>query len=199
MAGAPARAPVVGLLLAGGRGSRFDGTGARNKLLAPIDGEPVVAHAARRLAAATDHCVAVIRPGVPGLREALAPWVDQVVECPEAASGMGHTMAFGAAHARDGWRPRAVLVALGDMPFVAPATLARLVACADDDAVIAVPRHGGERGHPVLFGRAHLDALTRLDGDRGAAALLRDHPVRWIDVDDPGIVKDIDRPSDLPG
>ena len=92
-----------------------------------------------------------------------------------------------------------LLVALGDMPFVAPATLARLVGCATDDSVIAAPRHAGERGHPVLFGRAHFDALTRLDGDRGAAALLREHPVRWVDVDDPGIVKDIDRPSDLSG
>ena len=52
MPGSAARAPVVGLLLAGGRGSRFDDSGVRNKLLAAIDGEAVVTHAARRLAAA---------------------------------------------------------------------------------------------------------------------------------------------------
>jgi molybdenum cofactor cytidylyltransferase len=60
-----------------------------------------------------------------------------------------------------------------------------------------VPRWRGERGHPVLFGRAHFAALEALNGDRGAASLLREHPVHWVEVEDPGILQDIDRPADL--
>jgi molybdenum cofactor cytidylyltransferase len=83
-------------------------------------------------------------------------------------------------------------------------TLARLLEAltenmTDDPARIVVPEYRGTPGHPVGFGAAHLPALAALTGDRGARAVLQASataPVR-IDVDDPGVLRDVDRPEDL--
>lgn len=57
--------------------------------------------------------------------------------------------------------------------------------------------HDGRRGNPVAFSRAHLPDLLRLTGDAGARSLLQYYPVQLVEVDDPGIHLDIDRPQDL--
>ena len=66
---------------------------------------------------------------------------------------------------------------------------------------IAAPvlRESGERGHPVGFSRALRVELAAIDGDEGARAVIARHrdALIAIEVDDPGIVKDIDTPSDL--
>jgi molybdenum cofactor cytidylyltransferase len=55
------------------------------------------------------------------------------------------------------------------------------------------------RGHPVGFGAMHGDALAALDGDAGARALIvaASDTVTTLDVDDPGILADVDTPDDL--
>ncbi|HBI69953.1 MAG TPA: molybdopterin-guanine dinucleotide biosynthesis protein MobA, partial [Massilia sp.] len=72
-----------------------------------------------------------------------------------------------------------------------------LLAALADGADIAAPVHAGRRGNPVAFGAAHLPALLALEGEHGARALLRSMPVREVEVDDPGIFRDIDTPADL--
>jgi molybdenum cofactor cytidylyltransferase len=109
---------------------------------------------------------------------------------------MGASLAFGvaAASAADGW-----IVALGDMPFVQSETVREVARRLREGGQIVVPRHLGRRGHPVGFGRIHLGELRELTGDRGARALLerwQDH-VQVIDVEDSGVLQDIDLPSDL--
>jgi molybdenum cofactor cytidylyltransferase len=64
-------------------------------------------------------------------------------------------------------------------------------------AVIAAPVNRGRRGNPVAFGAACLPQLLALGGDEGARGILTRHPVTEVDVDDPGIFQDIDRPADL--
>lgn len=197
-----AAAPVIaGLLLAAGRGARFDAQGQRNKLLEPIDGEPVVLRSARQLRAAVDHLIVVGRPDSSLNAAAFAGLADLFSVCPDAALGMGHSLAHGVREARRCCAPDALLVALGDMPFVAAGTLQSLAALGRSEggnALIAAPRYQGQRGHPVLFGRDFFDVLERCTGDTGAAALLRGGPVQWLEVDDPGVIRDIDRPEDLP-
>ncbi|MEQ8663338.1 MAG: nucleotidyltransferase family protein [Gammaproteobacteria bacterium] len=186
---------VTGILLAAGFARRF----GANKLVATLgDGTPVVVATARRLAAAVDDTLAVV-PGTAGAVEALlhAEGI-AVARCAAAADGMGHSLACGvrAAAASDAW-----LVMLGDMPFVAPATLARLVATLRAGAAIVVPSHAGADGHPVGFAARFAAELADLDGDRGARALLTRHAalVQRVDVTDPGIHRDIDVPADLDG
>ena len=92
----------------------------------------------------------------------------------------------------------AVAVMLGDMPWIQPATCQALGHAASASRIVR-PRHTGQAGHPVLFGRQFWPELAHLRGDRGAREVLKTHAdsCDFIDVDDPGIVLDIDVPADL--
>jgi len=209
-------ARVVGLLLAAGRGRRFaaaraalgpDGPSVApspDKLLAAVGGVPVARRALEALAAGCDAVIAAIRPDAPdALRAALAG--ARCVECPDADLGMGHSLAAAARAAADDGAD-AVLVMPADMPWLAPSS-ARAIADAaragDDPGApramrIVVPAlPDGRRGHPVAFGAAHLPALARLRGDRGARALLDAFAHRVLVLDDAGILRDVDTPRDL--
>jgi molybdenum cofactor cytidylyltransferase len=192
-------APVVGILLAAGRGRRFDPAGLRNKLLQPLVGdEPVVAASARKLLAAVSRVVAVVPLDDGGVAGRLAALGCDVTVCADADSGMAaslthairHTLAMVPA-------PQAWLVALGDMPYVEVSTLRLLADALAAGAGIAAPVLDGRRGNPVGFGAVHLDALLALHGDKGARSLLQTCPVTEVPVRDPGIFRDVDTPSDL--
>jgi molybdenum cofactor cytidylyltransferase len=111
---------------------------------------------------------------------------------------MGASLGCGVAASRDadGWA-----VALADMPWIAAATIRRVVDALQHGADTVAPTYRGARGHPVGFARRHLAALLALTGDTGARVLLRAeaHAVTLIDVDDPGIVRDVDTPAALHG
>lgn len=187
---------LTGILLAAGRGRRFDPGGGRNKLLQRLPGgDPVVVASARRLLACVSRVVAVVPPDDGGVREALLALGCEVTVCPDADTGMGASLAHAIRRSlpAEGW-----LVALGDMPFVAESTLAALRDAVQAGAGIAVPVHGERRGNPVAFGAVHLDALLTMHGDQGARRLLQAYPVQEVPVADPGILQDIDTPADLP-
>ena len=187
--------PVIGILLAAGRGARFDPSGAQDKLMQTLaDGTPVALAAARTLHAALPHMLAVVRPGAGLLAACLEEEGYRTAVCPDAATGMGRSLVHALTqtpHAA-GW-----VIALADMPYVQTATIAALAEAIRQGADIAVPVYRERRGNPVAFSRLHLTALLNLDGDQGARHLLRQCPVREIPVDDPGIVRDIDTLADL--
>jgi molybdenum cofactor cytidylyltransferase len=87
-------------------------------------------------------------------------------------------------------------VALGDMPWVRPDTLLQVAASITPDRA-SVPTYQGTRGHPVGFGVAYGSGLSALQGDQGGRLLLREGRVTWLEVDDPGILRDVDVPHDL--
>ncbi len=185
---------VVALLLAGGRGRRF---GADKLMHALPGGEPMVLAAWRHLVAAgADRNLALIPPGREALRALLDDAGVPVEVCERAPLGMGETLACGVRAVPDatGW-----VVALGDMPFIDPATIARVIARLRDGDDIVVPRWRGRRGHPVGFGARFGGDLMALRGDTGARHLLREYgeQVTWVDVDDHGIILDVDTPDDL--
>ncbi|WP_051293584.1 nucleotidyltransferase family protein [Pseudoduganella violaceinigra] len=190
-------AGFAGILLAAGRGSRFDPSGARSKLLQELPGgERVAAASARALLAAVPRVVAVVRPDDEATAHLLRDLGCEVLVCADAGSGMAASLACGVRRAQDasGW-----LIALADMPFVRAATMAALVQAVAQgaEASIAAPMHDGRRGNPVAFGRAHLPALLALTGDQGARSILNNNPVNELAVDDAGILLDIDTPSDI--
>lgn len=191
---AGARANIVGILLAAGSGSRFGGA----KLLHPLaDGVAIGAHAARNLLAAVPDVVAVVRRGDFPLYDLLEQEGCRVTMFEDAARGMGASLAHGVAQARsaDGW-----LVALADMPRIAPATIRRVAAALEAGAALARPFYRGQGGHPVGFARALREELLALDGDEGARTVVERHRAELepIACDDPGVLFDIDRRSDLP-
>ena len=195
--------PLSGLLLAAGRGERFRAAGGDDKLTARLPGGSVVVLAAlQRLQAALQRwnggpVIAVVREDRDDLAALLRSHGAEVVVSARAARGMGASLADGVAHCP---ADHAVLVALGDMPDLAPATLAAVGDALRAGASIVRPRHLGQAGHPVGFAARWRARLQALDGDHGARDLLRQHPdqVVWLDADgDPGCLRDIDTPADL--
>jgi len=189
------------LVLAAGQGARFGG----DKLLAPLDGAPLVAGAMTTALAAPVRRVFVAVSPDPRLAAAIKAVAanlgaaDRVVlvPVPDANQGMGVSLrTVAAALPADA---TGAFVFLGDMPKVAPQTPSSLAAALTRPDGVVVPVHGGRRGHPVLFGATWREALTALGGDEGARALLIAAGTRLVEVevDDPGVHLDIDRPEDL--
>ncbi len=188
----PEKIPMA-ILLAAGAGARFGG----GKLLHPLeDGVAIAAHAARNLRAAGLEVTAVVRPGDFPVAELLEQEGCMVTVCADAARGMGVSLAHGVGITRDagGW-----IVALADMPRICPESIRRVAQALDEGAAIAAPAYQGDRGHPVAFAAQFLHELLALTGDSGARAVVQRNQalLRVIDVDDPGVLLDIDRRSDL--
>jgi molybdenum cofactor cytidylyltransferase len=185
--------PIIGLLLAAGASRRY----GADKLAQPLpDGAPVAVRACRNLLAGTDGVLAVVRPGSERLAEQLRAEGAEVVVCPDADLGMGHSLAFGIRARPDaaGW-----LVALADMPWLSPATVRAVADALRTGAPIAAPCRDGRRGHPVGFARSFGPELAALTGDSGAKDLIqRNLPLlHLLECDDPGLFRDIDRPAEL--
>ncbi len=177
------------LILAAGRGRRF-GSDKRRAQLA--DGRPLLCASVEAMRAAGLPCLLCLAE-----RDRDAPPLRDVATHFTAAAdrGMGATLASGVA--RLGPVPF-LLVALGDMPWIAAESICAVAAAARADRIV-VPTCRGQPGHPVAFGADFLPLLARLDGDRGARAVVETHraAVLEIPLDDPGILRDVDRASDL--
>ena len=177
---------------AAGRGSRFGGP--RHKLEQPYDGATV-------LGATLRHAIQTQLPVIVVTTAALAPIVGQqvatrdivVLSAGEAARGMGYTIAAGVAErsGAPGW-----LVLPGDMPLVRPGTLLS-VATALEQHPVVYAQYKGRRGHPVGFAAELYSELILLDNDDGARRVVARYPAYGQEVDDPGVLMDVDTPADL--
>jgi molybdenum cofactor cytidylyltransferase len=184
------RPTLVGL--AAGQGRRFGST--QSKLAQPLGSDTVLGRTVR-------HAIETRWPVAVVTTEALAPivrtWVatrDVVVLSPaEAARGMGHSIAAGVAAHPDaqGW-----LVLPGDMPLVRPESMLA-VGRAIAEHPVAYAQHQGRRGHPVGFAAELCSELIALSGDEGARRLLARYPAFGVEVDDPGVLFDVDTAADL--
>lgn len=188
-------ATVHGVLLAAGMSSRY---GDCNKLLEPLNGEPIVRHAARSLVESNvDAVTVVVGYESEGVKEALTDLDVDFWENDEYAAGQSTSVRAGVRAAAKGGAD-AALVALGDMPRVSPDSIDLLVAAYKRELgdVIAAA-HTGRRGNPVLFDARFFEALTDLKGDTGGRELLRDaEEAVAIETSDPGVRRDVDRPED---
>lgn len=199
--------PPVAILLAGGLGTRFDAAGRRNKLLTALPGDPlnrpVALASAHALLAVLPRVIAVVRPDSADLENILLQAGCEVVMTHATKRGMGATLAAGIKTAQDEAAPPGLehldgwLVALADMPYISPLTIRSIAGGLTSPEAIVAPSFQGQRGHPVAFGSAYTSRLAALDGDIGARDLLIDGHITIVDVDDAGIVRDIDTPDDL--
>ncbi len=189
------------ILLAAGYGRRFaeQSETLSNKLLAPcigLDGtrRPVLEHALRAFEGWSGTGVLVVRRDSER-RDELSALASQygfdLLDV--ASSGMGDSLsaAVGAYPTAQGW-----LVALGDMPWVQAHTVQSVYTGMTPEG-ICLPVYQGQRGHPVGFGATYGQALSALNGDQGGRRLLEQGRVTLLEVNDPGIVRDVDVPKDL--
>jgi molybdenum cofactor cytidylyltransferase/nicotine blue oxidoreductase len=91
----------------------------------------------------------------------------------------------------------AVCIGLADQPRVGAEAYRRLAAAFDEGASLAVATYGGVRANPVLVGRSLWPEARALDGDEGARALMRTHPVVEVGCDGTGDPTDVDTIDDL--
>ena len=184
--------PAV-VVLAAGAGSRYRGT--RHKLSEQLGGDSVLVRTLRNAIASEMSVVLVISEALIDEAQGLVLPEDMVVVDPRSQTGwgMGDSIAAGVSiHASaTGW-----LVLPADMPLVRPSSL-RAVADALDQQPIAFAQHRGRRGHPVGFAAELFSELVMLKGDEGARRLLARYPTAAVELDDPGVLFDIDTVDDL--
>lgn len=182
------------MVLAAGASRRM---GAANKLLADLNGAPLVRRTVQSVLLSSAHPVAAVVAEA-GVAAALDGLPVQIVFNPDAASGMASSLKAGLAALPPD--VAGVAVCLGDMPL-APAAIDRLIAAFDPagGGDVVAPTRGGRRGHPVLWGRAYFGAIRELSGDVGARSLLSSCADRLVlvETEDEGALFDVDTPEDL--
>ncbi len=189
---------VIGaIVLAAGHGSRF-GT---NKLLQKNAAGLALASLSARALQGIACKVAVVSKQARPLEVLYQNAGFQIVQVPSEAeapcapSGMSLSLRCGVAACvqAHGW-----IIALADMPGVSAHTVRQIATALEMGAPLVACRYRGQRGNPVGFSQAFGPALMNLSGDQGARALLQLHSnsIHWLDVDDPGILFDVDTPAD---
>lgn len=193
---APARAPrVAAVVLAAGMSSRMGGA---NKLLQDIEGQPMIRRSVEAVLASAAAPVIVVTGRDEGaIRSALEGLSVTFAHNPDFAGGMAGSLKAGIAAVPPD--ADAVLVALGDMPFVAAHHADRLIAAYDEDEgrTICIPTHDGKWGNPVLWSRRYFSEMMQITGDKGARELLHAYADRLCEVpmEDTGILRDFDTPE----
>lgn len=183
---------VVGLVLAAGFSRRF-GTDKRRARL--NSGETLLAASLTLPCSQLEEVWVVLRPEDDA--ETLAvPACVHIVRSESAALGMGHSLASGITAITQQAQADAVAVFLGDMPWVNVDSLGYLLAMASPEHIV-VPIFQGQPGHPVIFGCKFWPELQQLTGESGAKALIQEHSqvIRYLEVNDPGILRDVDTPQ----
>jgi len=193
---APRRPKIAALILAAGLSSRF-GTG--HKLLADLDGKPVVRHVVEAVTASSAGPVLLVTGHQADAVTSAAGTGVQAVHNPAYAEGLASSLQAGLRALPDDLD--GVLVCLGDMPDIRTATLEALIAAFNpvEGRAICLPTFSSKRGNPILWGLQFRPDLLRLEGDAGARSLFLPH-AEWIcevPVDDPGILMDYDTPEAL--
>jgi molybdenum cofactor cytidylyltransferase len=187
--------PAV-IVLAAGKGSRF--LGADHKLAQSLGGLTVLGTTLKHAIASHLQVVVVTTEGLADMARRTVAARDVIV-LPEVGApgqsslGMGYSISVGVAARPDasGW-----LILPGDMPQVQPMTLQAIARELSQHPVVYA-QYRGRRGHPVGFSSELYSELVTLSGDEGARRLIARYPALGLEVDDAGVLVDVDTLDDL--
>ncbi len=185
----------VAVVPAAGVGERFGG----DKLLADIDGETMIDRTiASLLDGGVDEVIVVFGPEGSSVQQDVSSLLDPRVRPdrnPDPSRGMLSSIQQGLRTAHGA----ALLVLPGDLPYVASSTVALLLETFGRATAIVSPRHRGKRGHPIVLPYALRDAVLAADPRSNLHEVLKPHAAQRldVDVDDAGVVRDVDAPSDI--
>jgi len=183
------------VVLAAGRSTRM-GT---NKLLADLNGGPVLATTIKQIkASGVDEIVVVTGHQAQAVTTALSHTKVVIIHNAHYANGLSTSVRCGIAAVQDF---DAAFICLGDMPLIRSADMQRMMQAFDveEGRSLIAPTYRGQLGNPVLWGREHFKALMALEGDRGARSLLEAsrQQITEIPVEHDGILLDADTPEAL--
>lgn len=195
---------IQGILLAAGRGQRFDPSGEKDKLLQlrPDSGKPVLWHSGSTMSKMLPGTLAVIQGHQPKRVHCLFDAGCEVLISPEAQHGMGSALAAAVKHSVEK-KPgiTGFIISLGDMPWVPVEAIAlvhaELLKVSTQELHAVAPCFEGKRGHPVGLTRAWASSLIALQGDVGAKHLLRNANMIAINWPSADVLQDVDVPEDL--
>ena len=191
---------VAAVVLAAGTASRYRAADpvVSTKLVALLDGKPLVRHVAeaalasraRPVLVVTGHAERDVAASLDGLPVAFVP-------NPAYATGLASSLRAGLAVLPGD--VTGALILLGDMPGVTGALIDRLIACFEAETArdAVVPVYAGSRGNPALLARSLFAAAATLQGDEGARRLLTRARVHDVDLGDAAVTLDIDDPTML--
>jgi molybdenum cofactor cytidylyltransferase len=189
-------AGVAALVLAAGRSSRMGGA---NKLVVPVLGVEMIRRTVAEVSLSKASAVVVVAGIDATVHRLLTGMSVTVAVNEEPHLGISSSIRTGMRALPAG--VDGVLVCLGDMPFVRARDVDRLLDVFEStgQADIVAPVHRGQRGNPVLFPRRLFEALSALQGDRGARQLVEEESerLRLVSIDDEGVLFDIDTTEDL--
>jgi len=188
---------VAAIVLAAGQSQRM---GATNKLLAEVEGRPMIKWVVEQAKASTaGQIVVVTGHNALQVKTALGDLGDLCIENPNYAAGMSTSLRCGVQAL--GQEIDGALVILGDMPQVSSTHINRLIdAFAPENGVEAcLPVYQGKRGNPVLWGRRYFEEIKAISGDKGARELIRkfENKITLVNMPDDGIFLDVDTPEAL--
>lgn len=177
----------AGLILAAGEGVRF---GSEPKLLADLEGRPVLEHAIRAQCGVPElqRIVVVLGAHAAGILARVDFLHAEPVICEEWREGMAASLRCGVNALNGADR---VIVTLGDQPLVTAQVIARFL----DAPPGARAAYDGRPGHPVVLGPEQLQGVSGLRGDGGARELLGE--AATIECAQLCSGRDIDTPADL--
>jgi CTP:molybdopterin cytidylyltransferase MocA len=186
---------VAGAVLAAGYGERLGGDVP--KPLALLDGVPLVTRALDAISEADlSPVLVVVGPKGGDVAEA-APQGVMVIHATRWHEGIAHSLHAALDAVAPYAQVSALCVGLADQPLVGTESYRRLVAAHDAGAELAVATYDGERGNPVLIGRALWDEARALSGDVGARTLMERHAFVEVDCTGTGSPADVDTIDDL--
>ncbi|MGA2858205.1 MAG: nucleotidyltransferase family protein [Candidatus Sulfotelmatobacter sp.] len=187
-------AHISAVILAAGLSSRM----GHVKQLIRLGGEPLLGHVIRTIREAGLHdLIAVLGFAAAEIMRDIPLEGIRVAINPAFAEGLAGSVRTGLAEVAA--ESHAALIFLADQPMVLTSTLALLVAKYQESRPSAViPTYQGQRGNPVLLDRSLFAKAMELQGDEGFRRILQGLPnILWVEVDDPGVVLDVDTPEDL--
>jgi molybdenum cofactor cytidylyltransferase len=192
------RAPrIAAVVLAAGRSTRLAPV---NKLLAELDGRPMVARVAEAaLSSQAGPVIVVVGHQASELRRVLHGLRVTIIDNPDHAAGLSTSIKAGLAAVPEG--ADGALFLLADMPRVSAAHVNRLIAAFSpaDGRAICVPTFRAKRGNPVLWSSRFFAEMAAVEGDTGARALLTSHADQVCEVEmaDDAVLADVDTPEAL--
>ncbi|MEC9198457.1 MAG: nucleotidyltransferase family protein [Pseudomonadota bacterium] len=191
MTGSPTNTGPVILLLAAGSSSRMRGG---DKLLEDVNGQPCLRVMALRALATGQPVMIALPPDRPLRDQAIHDLPVTRITVPNAADGMGVSLATAAAHVTG-----PLMVVPADMPALTQADFEAMLAAhkADPVAILRGTDHMKTAGHPVVFPLDLINSLRTLTGDTGAKDVIKKHKdrLRLIPLPDNHATLDLDTPE----